>query len=72
MKNANRNMDRKYISKYTDKLFVIEEDCPEVGSYLYVYSNNVCVYDSLQNGTYACMVVALDQYNFPLDSLIAQ
>ena len=60
--------ENQYISIYDNKKFVIEEDYPEVGYYLYVYKDNLCVFDSLQDNVFLCKEIAYQKFNVPLDS----
>ncbi|WP_293716009.1 hypothetical protein [Thiolapillus sp.] len=48
--------------------FIIEEDLPKVGAYLYVYEGDNCVFDCLQDSIDICKEIALEQYNVPLES----
>ncbi len=48
--------------------FVIEEDVPEVGAYLYIYENGSVVRDYLQDNIRACQEFALEEYNVPIDN----
>ena len=57
-----------YESIHDNRVFRIEEDFPEVGVYLYVYENGQCVMDYLQNDIGTCKIIALEEYNVPLDS----
>lgn len=47
--------------------FEIVEDYPEVGAYLYVYENDQCIRDDLQDSVAICQEVALEDYGVPLD-----
>lgn len=74
----------KYISQNEDYKFVIEEDLPDFGWYLYVYENDRiiydclndtfmnedgrCIYDYLQDSLLMCKEFALEDFNVPLDS----
>jgi len=42
--------------------FVIEEDKPDVGVYLYVYEGGKCVRDFLQNDVTTCIDMAFEDY----------
>lgn len=53
---------RTFIVKKDKELFKIEEDYPEVGAYLYVIKDDICIYDSLQNDYKACMELAYELY----------
>jgi hypothetical protein len=54
-------------TEYKGKKFRIEEDNPEVGTYLYIYDGNKCIKDYLQNDIETCKQVALEDYEVPLD-----
>jgi len=45
-------------AKYKDFEFVIEEDNPDVGVFLYVYQDGKCVRDFLQNDKATCTEIA--------------
>ena len=59
---------KKLMTVYGDKKFVIDEDMPEVGSYLYVYDGGKCIYDCLQDTIDICKEIALEKYQVPLES----
>ena len=59
---------KKFVSMYGNKKFIIDEDLPEVGAYLYVYDGDKCVYDCLQDNIELCKEVAHEEYQVPLDS----
>ena len=61
----------KMISEYAGKEYVIEEDLPEIGVYLYIYDNGRCIYDYLQNSIEICKKIAYEKYGVPLDSWIS-
>jgi hypothetical protein len=42
--------------------FVIEEDNPDVGVYLYIYDNGKCIRDALQNNIATCKEMAFEEY----------
>ncbi len=50
-----------------DSRFVIEEDKPEIGWYLYVYKNGVCTHDYLQDSLAITKKQAQDQFSVPLE-----
>ena len=58
----------KFISYKDDKKFIIEEDLPKVGAYLYVYEGENCIFDCLQDSVDICKEIALERYGVPLDS----
>ena len=57
-----------YESIQGDRIFKIEEDYPEVGVYLYIYENENCIKDYLQNDINTCKLLAFEEYNVPMDS----
>jgi hypothetical protein len=57
-----------YESIRNNRVFIIEEDYPEVGVYLYVYENGRCIYDYLQDDFKMCREFALEKFNVPLNS----
>jgi hypothetical protein len=59
---------KKLRSVYNNKKFVIDEDIPEVGFYLYVYDGDKCVYDCLQDTIEICKEVAFEEFQVPLGS----
>ncbi len=65
----NRNMMkfRKFEAYTGNRLFRIEEDFPEVGAYLYIFEEKVCVNDFLQNSVKECQDFALEEFDVPLD-----
>ncbi len=52
--------------------FSIEEDYSEVGSYLYVFENDRCVRDFLQDDVETCKLIAFEEYGVPLDKWIVK
>jgi hypothetical protein len=60
-------MKNKTLEAYHENLrFVIEEDFPEVGAYLYVFQNNKCIRDYLQNDVETCQEEAFDIFGVPI------
>lgn len=53
--------------EHKGKRFRIEEDYPEVGSYLYVYEGEKCIKDYLQDNIEMCKEVAFEDYKVPFD-----
>jgi hypothetical protein len=53
---------------HNGKVFKIEEDYPEVGVYLYVYEDDQCVNDYLQNDIETCKELAFEDFGVPLCS----
>jgi len=62
------NQFKIYESIRGNRVFKIEEDYPEVGVYLYVYENEHCIKDYLQNDIDICKAIALEEYSVPIDS----
>jgi hypothetical protein len=64
--------DKKIYKKFEAKLegwrFVIEEDFPEVGWYLYVYKGTKGVADHLQDSLDIIKSQAFEDYGVPIDS----
>ena len=58
---------KKYLAIYNGKKFVIEEDNPDVGYYLYVYENDKCVKDYLQNSLAIAKECAYEDYSVPIN-----
>ncbi|MGL1935432.1 MAG: hypothetical protein OCD01_10440 [Fibrobacterales bacterium] len=63
-------MYKKYTSTHKGNNFIIEEDVPEVGWYLYVYENEVCVKDHLQDSLEIAQHQAFEDYGVPVASWI--
>lgn len=59
-----------YEAEYNNLVFKIEEDHPEVGVYLYVYENSICIKDFLQNDIDTCKDLAYKEYQVPLNKWI--
>lgn len=57
-------------ANHNGKKFRIEEDYPEVGSYLYVYEGEKCVRDHLQKDIEVCKKLALEDYEVPLNKWV--
>lgn len=51
---------------YSDYKFIIEEDLPEVGTYLYVFKDGKSVNDFLQKNVETRMELAYEKYNLPI------
>jgi len=58
----------KYIAKKDDMIFKIEEDLPDVGFYLYVFKNNKCIADYLQDTLKGVKEFANEKYMISLSS----
>lgn len=58
----------KITSKHKNLIFIIEEDFPEIGTYLYVYENGKCIKDSLQDNISTCKEFAFEEYGVPTES----
>ena len=57
-------------ANYNGKKYRIEEDYPEVGSYLYVYEEEKCIKDYLQDDIATCKQIAFKDYKVPLDKWV--
>lgn len=58
---------KKYAAFFANKKFIIEEDNPDVGFYLYVYKDNVCLKDYLQDSLIMAKENAFEEYGVPID-----
>ena len=58
---------RKYKAEFTGKIFMIEQDLPEVGWYLYVYEDGRNTYDYLQDTLEIAMSQAEEDFGVPMD-----
>lgn len=58
----------KLFSENTNYNFVIENDDPEIGFYLYVYKNDKCIADYLQDSLENIKTLALDEFSIPIES----
>ncbi len=54
----------KFEAKYDNKRFVIEED-PGIGFYLYVYENESCMRDYLQDTLEIAKEIAEEEFGVP-------
>ncbi len=57
----------KLLAEHNNKKFFIEEDYPEVGCYLYIYENETCIKDYLQNDIETCKKIAFEEYGVTQD-----
>ncbi len=55
----------KIEAKHNGLIFIIEEDFPEVGVYLYIYENNKCIKDFLYDDIDACKNRSFEEYGVP-------
>jgi hypothetical protein len=55
-----------YEASLRNLYFRIESDSPEVGWYLYVFENEDCIYDYLQNTLEITKEFALQEFNVPI------
>lgn len=58
---------KKMKAIYNNMTFIIKNDFPEIGAYLYVFEKNKCISDYLQNDISSCKEVALEEYGVPMD-----
>lgn len=47
--------------------FIIKNDFPEIGTYLYVFEKGKCIADYLQDDSLLCKEFALEKYGVPMD-----
>ncbi|GAB3302551.1 hypothetical protein GCM10027348_29460 [Hymenobacter tenuis] len=59
---------KTFVATTPDLTFKIEEDSPDIGVYLYVYSNGHCTFDDLQDTIQDCMEIAEEYYGLPLSA----
>jgi hypothetical protein len=57
---------QKLENNYKGLKFLIEEDYPNVGAYLYIYEGEKCIKDVLQDTIEMCKKVALEEYQVPI------
>ena len=55
-------------TSHNGKVFKIEEDYLEVGVYLYIYEDDKCINDYLQNDIKTCKELAFEDFGVPLYS----
>ncbi len=55
-------------TEFNGKRFKIEEDYPEVGVYLYVFDEDKCIKDYLQNSIEVCKQIAFRDFGVPMES----
>ncbi|SFF83532.1 hypothetical protein [Sunxiuqinia elliptica] len=53
--------------EYNGLHFIIEEDFPEVGAYLYIYKDRECIKDFLQNDVNTSKKIAFEEYKVPFE-----
>lgn len=53
---------KKYKAVTDKQLFIIEEDLPDVGAYLYIFENGKCIQDHLQDNVTMCMEFANEEF----------
>ena len=57
---------KKFEARWENQKFVIEEDLPEVGWYLYVYDNDdKCIADHLQDNLTTIIEFAKEEFRIP-------
>ncbi len=52
-------------AEYNNLVFIIQEDSPEIGFYLYVYQNGKCTHDYVQDSIESCKDFTLEEFNVP-------
>lgn len=53
---------KEYEAHHNGLKFKIREDHPDVGAYLYVFKDDTCINDYLQNTTEICKELAFEEY----------
>ena len=61
------NKIKKMKAIYNNMRFIIKNDFPEIGAYLYVFEKGKCIADYLQDDSLSCKEVALEEYGVPMD-----
>ncbi len=61
---------REWRAKWGKRSFVIEEDLPDIGFYLYVFENDDCLFDYLQDTFEIVVDQAWRQFRVPKDSWV--
>ncbi len=60
--------NRVFEAEHAGLFFRIEQDCPEVGAYLYVYESGSCIKDELQDSVDVCKKIAFEAYGVPIEN----
>ncbi len=55
-------------AEHNNRKYIIEQDRPDVGVYLYVYEQGKCMYDYLQDTVEQCIVFAEEEFGVPLSA----
>ncbi len=63
--------EKIYIAESKNYRFLIEEDHPDVGWYLYVYEGGQCTADYLQETFQASIEQAEEQFHVPRESWVS-
>ena len=61
---------RVFETEHNGKQFRIEEDFPDVGVYLYVYNDGICIVDDLQNDIETCKQIAFEDFQVPFNNWV--
>ena len=59
---------KKFKAQYGEFTFLIEEDFPEVGAYMYISKGGKGFRDELQNNVNICKEQAYEEYGVPSDA----
>lgn len=57
-----------WTSLHNNKLFIVEEDHPTIGTYLLIFEDNVCIENYTRLNANTCKLLALEEYGVPLSS----
>ncbi len=63
---------KKLSAIFKDRQFLIEEDLPEIGWYLYVYEKGECIRDHLQADLDTVLGQANEDYGVPFNQWVEQ
>jgi hypothetical protein len=61
---------KKYKSEFEKFRATIEEDLPDIGWQLYVFHDEIDIYDNVQDTLKICQEEAFEEFGIPLDSWV--
>lgn len=53
--------------RFGNYTFILEQDLPHIGWYIYVYDGKKCIYDNLQDNRDIAIDVLFQEFNCPRD-----
>ena len=59
---------KKFRAQHGEYTFLLKEDFPEVGVYMYIYKSGKGFRDELQDSIDICKEIANEEYGVPLDA----